>query len=107
MEELLQKRRRLLYRYYELTREQEEKILSRDLSGLEELLAAKDVLIGEIEELNRRLSGHEDDALHRIIGRIIELERANIDRSGEQLDHIRQEIREIKYRKRCIGSYVK
>jgi hypothetical protein len=107
MEELLQKRRRLLYRYYELTRDQEKKILSRDLPGLEALLSAKDGLIREIDELNRQLAGHEDDALHRIIGRIIELEQRNMDRSGEQLDRIRQEMVEMKYRKRCISSYIK
>lgn len=107
MDELVEKRRALFDRYYSLTQEQEQKILNRDLPGLESLLVIKNTLISDIDDLNRKLGNREDSAVGEIIRKITSLERSNIQKAEEQLGRIKQDIAEIKRRKKYINTYLK
>lgn len=103
----MNERRELFNRYYRLTQEQEQAILSRDMGGLEALLDEKNRLIEQIDSLSERIGSRNDSLLNEMIIKIAALERKNIARARERLAGLRREMAETKRRRECIGRYAR
>lgn len=103
----MNERRELFNRYYRLTQEQEQAILSQDMGDLEALLDDKNRLIEKIESLSARIGSRSDSLLNDIIIKIAALERKNIAGARERIAGLRREMAESKRRRECISRYAR